>query len=187
MAVKSLWNTEDGINVSIGAPTKNLSHIQTFEDTVVCNKNSTTLINTFDLITIQPNKKVSLDFNLPVRCDSLYWGGLYINLNIKINDTWYNLGNGGHEGSVMAYSAKTIDRYDRHFLFDFISVLGLPDDQPFTMQVELVGLSFDSNVEINGSHEINIDKSGKLTTRGEVHPILGKQNFSTLTIEEMDR
>jgi len=165
---------------------KNLSHIQTFEDTVTCNMDNPTVINMFDPVTIQANKKVSMTISLPTRCDSLYWGGLYVNLNVKINDTWYNLGNGGHEGGVMEYSAKSIDRYNRIFLLDFISELGLPVNEPFTMQVELVGLTFDSDVTINGSHEINNNKNG-IFTRGEVHPILGKQNFSTVKIREMDR
>jgi len=166
--------------------TKNLSHVQTFEDTVICTNSSPKTINMFDPVTIQPNKNVAIDISIPTRCDSLYWGGLYINLNVNINGTWYNLGNGGHDGSVMAYSAKTIARYNRHFLFDFISELELPVNKPFTMQIELVGLTFDSNVTINGSHEINVNKNG-IFTRGDLHPTLSKQNFTTIRIEELDR
>jgi len=167
---------------------KNLSHIQTFEDTVVCG-NSPKMINIFDPVTIQPNKSVDIDISMPTRCDAWSWGGLYLNLNVNINGTWYNLGHGGYEGGVMAYSAKNIARYNRHYSFDFISVLGLPHNKPFTMQVELVGVTFTAGAAatINGSHEINTDKSGKLTNRGDVHPTLSKQNFTTVRIEETDR
>jgi len=167
--------------------TKNLSYVQTFEDSVTCNNATATVINMFNPVTIQPNKKVSIDISLPTRCNSLYWGGLYLNLNVNINGTWYNLGHGGYEGGVMEYSARSISRYNRHFLFDFISELGLPVNEPYTMQIELVGLSYDSNVTINGSHDINADRGGRLTTRGDLHPTLSKQNFTTVRIEEMDR
>jgi len=167
--------------------TKNLSYIQTFEDAVECTSSPKT-INMFDPVTIQPNKKVSIDISIPTRCDDMSWGGLYVNLNVKINDTWYNLGNGGYDGGVMSYSAKMISRYNRHFLFDFISELGLPVNEPFSMQVELIGVTFSTTAiaRINGSHEINNNKNG-FFTRGDVHPTLGKQNFTTVRIEEMDR
>jgi len=63
----------------------------------------------------------------------------------------------------------------------------LPVNESFTMQIELVGVTYsNTTVTINGSHEINANKNG-IFTRGDVHPTLSKQNFTTVKIEELDR
>jgi len=189
MAVKSLWHTEKGINVSdsIGAtptPTKNLSYVQTFTDFIDVNDGDARVIKLFDPIIIQANKKVEIHLSTPLRNPSSVFGGFYLGMNIKVNDTWYNMGNSGYDGTMS--TARIAASYTKTKIFDFISVLNLPDDEPYTIQIELIGRSYRYTVNVNGAHDINTDAKD-LWQRGDPVADFADQNYTNVLIKEMDR
>jgi len=88
-----------------------------------------------------------------------------VNINAKVNGVWYNLGNTGYDGGVMHYSATSIHALNHEMLLDFITHLGLPINQPYTLQIELTARSYNGTTTVNGSHDINRTASG-LSSRG---------------------
>jgi len=164
--------------------TKNLSYVQTFSDRVDIGDGDAQLINLFDPITIQPNKNVEINVSIPLRNPSSVFGGLYLGMNIKVNDTWYNMGNSGYDGTMS--TARVAATFTKTKIFDFISAMNLPVNEPYTIQIELIGRSYRYTVNVNGLHDINTDANG-LWQRGEPVADFADQNYTNIIIKELDR
>ncbi len=164
---------------------ENKSYVQTFNTSLTIPSTTATVINLFPQVTIQPNKKVYLKVYVPTRSRTTAWGGMYINVNVNVNGTWYNLGNTGHDGGISASSSIPIHALNHEMLLDFITNLGLPADQPYTVQFELTALSFTSTTFVNRSHDIN-RTANQLGSRGTPVTWAKDQNFTHIIIQEMD-
>ncbi len=163
----------------------NKSYVQNFPTTKTFTNANAQLLNVFPEITIQPYKKVYLKFYIPTRSDADTWGGLYVNINVKINGTWYNLGNTGHDGGAMARNARKIHALNHEMLLDPITVLGLPANQSYTLQIELTARSYDGTTIVNGSHDIN-RTANNLNYRGGLQTWASDQNYCHIIILEKD-
>lgn len=164
---------------------KNKSYVQVFKGNKTFGSGNATLLNLFPQVTIQPGKKVKIDLYVPTRDNTSSWGGLYVNINARVNGTWYNLGNTGYDGGVMHSSATSIHALNHEMLLDFITNLGLPDDQPYTLQFELRARSYNGTTYVNQNHDIN--KTGNnLGNRGALQAWASDQNYCHIIIEEKD-
>ena len=139
----------------------------------------------FPEVTIQAGKKVKIDIYVPTRDNTNSWGGLYVNINAKVNGTWYNLGNTGYDGGVMSNSATSIHALNHEMLLDFITNLNLPNDQPYTLQFELTARSYNGTTYVNQSHDINRTGSN-LGSRGSLQTWASDQNYCHIVIQEKD-
>jgi len=161
---------------------KNKSYVQTSKGDVSLNTGNAKLVKLFDPVNIKAKKKIDIHIYIPTRCDSTSWGGAYFNVNIKVNGAWYNLGNTGYDGGVMAYSAKSINAHNHKLLFD-PSWVGV--DTEYTVEVEVLGRSNNGTTYVNFGHDIN-KTSKDLGKRGGLLTQVSDQNYMTLTIEEKD-
>ena len=168
------------------AASKNKTYVQTFKTTKNFGNGDASLLNLFPEVTIQAGKQVRLDVRIPTRSESTNWGGLYVNVNAKVNGVWYNLGNTGHDGGVMHYSATSIHALNHQMILDFIGNLGLDENQEYTLQFELTARSYNYTTIVNGSHDIN-GTGFLLGSRGELQTWASDQNFTHLIITEIDR
>ena len=138
------------------------------------------VINLFPAVVIGAGKKIKVDISVPARNDSNGWGGLFINLNAKINGTWYNLGNHGYGGGVMANKASMIGYGYMKVAIDLFAITG--STAAHSVQFELMGKSYTGTTNINGAHFINAATIG-LNKGTDVDAVL-EQNFTTIHIEE---
>ena len=162
------------------------TYVQTFKTSKTFNNGTAKLLNLFPEVIIKPNKQVRLDIYVPTRDNTNSWGGLYVNVNAKVNDSWYNLGNTGYDGGVMSNSANAIHALNHQMILDFTGNLGLDESKPFTLQFELTARSYNGATIVNGSHDINRTASG-LGSRGALQRWASDQNFTHLIITEIDR
>lgn len=144
-------------------------------------------VHTFPVQTIQAGKNLEVYFRVPARNDSSSWGGLYLNINCRVNGgTWYNFGNGGYDGNVMEHGAS-ISTSHRSFLLDFIANAGVAPDADYTVQFELYARSYDGTTQVgSGSHDIN-RTANNLGVRGGLATWGSDQNFTTVIMREVDR
>ncbi len=183
---KILTTDTNGNIRKINTPIANKSYVQVFKGNKSFGSGNAVLLNLFPQVTIQAGKKVKIDLYVPTRDNSNSWGGLYVNINAKVNGTWYNLGNTGYDGGVMHYSAQSIHALNHEMLLDFITNLNLPEDQPYTLQFELRARSYDGTTYVNRSHDIN-RIANNLGNRGALQTWASDQNYCHIIIEEKDR
>ncbi len=164
----------------------NKSYVQTFKTSTTLTSGNAIVLHVFPEITIQANKKVYFKLYVPTRETSDAWNGVYVNVNVKVNGTWYNLGNTGYDGGAMSYSARSIHALNHEMLLDFITHLNLPEDQDYTIQFELMAKTYGSTMYINRSHAVNYASYG-LNSRGNVQSWASDQNFCHIIIQEKDR
>jgi len=180
---------EDGVLVdSDGAPVKanttNKCYVQTYTGGKTITDDDAQTVNTFPEVTIQKGKDVELYLYVPTRCDDNdNWGGMYLNINVKVAGTWYNLGNPGYDGGVMGSGAKQIHNFTNTRVLKLCGELGLTDE--YTFQVELTARSYNADTKINDSHDIN-RTANNLNARGDVVSWGGNQNYTTIHIKEID-
>ncbi|MEE9362880.1 MAG: hypothetical protein V3U92_09820 [Cellulophaga sp.] len=168
------------------SPVINKSYVQVYTNSKSFGSGNATLINLFPQVTIQAGKKVRIDIYVPTRSTTNNWGGLYVNINARVNGTWYNLGNTGYDGGAMAYSAQSIHALNHEMLLDFIANLSLPVDQSYTLQFELTARSYNGTTYVNRSHDIN-RTANNLGSRGALQTWASNQNYCHIIIEEKDR
>jgi len=133
--------------------------------------------------TINHKKKIELGLNIPTRHDGQDWGGLYVNTNIEVNGTWYNLGNEGYGGASMSYKASTIATYVSSKVLDITKHLNLTAD--YTLRVELTARTYSGWTLVNKSHDINTTSNG-LGSRGALQTWASDQNYATIYIKEIN-
>ncbi|MEM9144162.1 MAG: hypothetical protein AAGA86_14325 [Bacteroidota bacterium] len=143
----------------------NKSYVQTFTQNKVFDNGDAQLLNLFPQLTIQPNKKVKLTMYIPTRADTRNWGGLFVNVNVNVNGTWYNLGNTGFDSGAMNNGAGIIHALNHQMLLDFVQHLNLDPNLPYTIQFELTARSHTDATYVNQGHRMN-DTSNNLGSRG---------------------
>jgi hypothetical protein len=160
---------------------------ESFVHTDTANKSfgtgNATVLTTTPTWTIQPNKNIELDINVPTRHDGTDWGGLYINTNIKVNSTWYNLGNSGYDGNVMQSGASSIATYTNTKILKLVSELNLTSS--YTVKIELTARSYSGTTLVNQSHHTNYTGSN-LGSRGALKTWGSNQNYLTVRVREID-
>ena len=159
---------------------------QNWSDNVLLNNTTAVKIKSFPQVTIQAGKKIALEIGLIVRDSQISWGGLILNINCNVNGLgWKNLGNTGYNGGAMASSTYIIEKRFSKYYFDFITEYSLDPLLPYTVEFELYGATFMGSVEVNEIGDVNTE-SKSLNTRGVVENWNKLQNFSNLTILEID-
>lgn len=201
-------STVISIEEKVRVPTHNFPnkiYKETFsEEVTIVNRSPAQLFKTFEEVTIQPNKKIKLDLQMPVRTYSNNYSGYLVNINAKVNGVWYNLGNEGAVHSMLT-SARTINRDRITKVYDFVEHLNLPEGEPYTLQLEFyislwLGHRLDrypqvikSDVDlyklhINFKSRVSLNFEGdNLDVRGGIASWARASNYTVLTIEEFDR
>jgi len=158
---------------------------ETFSGTVTLTKANAIVIKEFSPITIGDGKAIKVGIQIPVRSDDgdTDWGGVYFNVNAKVNGIWYNLGNRGYGGGTMHRGAKVIANEYLSFLLDFPTWENVEGD--YELVIEVTGRTFDTDVKVNGSHDINKVSYG-LNSRGGLYTKGSNQNYMTLTVVEVN-
>ena len=140
-------------------------------------------ILTTEPIVIKKGSDVKVDINVPFRQknDSTSWGGLYVNVNVEINGTWYNMGNGGYE-NMLDQGVKNIDKLTRTIITKFPEWIGVEGD--YVMRVELTARSYQAvDVIINASHDMN-SINNALNSRGDLFTKGSNQNYLHVSLSE---
>ena len=182
-------NTNSSVDLIRIAPhvgTKNLIHSDTYTSRKTIYSTSAVDICTFDPMLISPNKGLNVSLSVPCRSNTRSWGGAYLGLLFQVNGAgdWYNLGNPGHDGGVMNYSAKSVATANLEY------VLPIPEHMPalankaFRITFKLIGRSYNSITTINGSHDIN--RTANNLGQGTALPWARIQNYTHLIVKEYD-
>jgi len=183
---KILTTDTDGNIRKIDQRLANKSYVQTFKGNKSFGNGNAVLLNLFPEVTIQANKKIKLSIYVPTRHDGYDWGGLYININARVNGTWYNLGNCGYDGNAMQSGASSINSYSNTVLLDFIGNLTLSQNTSYTVQFELTARSYSGTTRVNQNHDIN-RTANNLNSRGALQTWASDQNYCHIIIEEKNR
>ena len=161
------------------------------------NKNITTLqgdnagnghqIVLTDRVYIQPNKNMWLYVSVlgELTITASGGGGGYIQINAKINDKWYDLGNGG-DGSI-AKTNVTGGKYKYAIsrLIDFDLIPDLGAGGATTIQVEVLAFFQDETTYVLNTRDgVNgLDLGG----RGDLYVPAAEQNYTNVTLIEKNR
>ncbi|MGH0033337.1 MAG: hypothetical protein ACQGVC_26420 [Myxococcota bacterium] len=119
---------------------------------------------------------VRLHFSLPMRNDSLSWGGGYTEPQVSFDGgtSWNSLGSGGYDGP-MVFDGRPIIRYANTLLID------PAQGSDFSVTVRFYHKSYDGTLTVNGSHDINAI-SGTAPLMSGVN---GLQHYTRLIVEEL--
>jgi hypothetical protein len=120
---------------------------------------------------------IKLSYHIPMRNDSVSWGGGYIEPQISFNGgaTWNSLGSSGFDGGVMQNTAPSIGSYFNSLLID------PQQSSSFSIMVRFFFRSYDGTVMINQSHDIN-NISGTATLMTGMN---GIQHYAKIIVEEL--
>lgn len=133
---------------------------------------------------INKNNAFLLSIYLPIYSPSINWGGLFIGTNIKINNTWYNLGNCGYCSNVMVESKNSSGSYFNTKYIDLIGHNIVNRDNDYDLQIEIKVSTYDRSATVNNLSKINFSFLGDTDT-GTALPWAQDQNHVTLNIEEV--
>lgn len=164
----------------------NKTYTESYTSSRTFSNGNASVLKLFSTRTIQAGKDVEIYLRVPARDNTSSWGGLYININVKVNSTWYNLGNSGHDGGVMGDSSYDIATSHHHKHLDFIANAGVSDTSSYTVQFEVTCRAYSGTTTVNGSHDMN-KTAGNLGSRGALATWGSNQNFTTLIIREVSR
>ena len=164
----------------------NKQYVHIYKETKTFNNWNAQLLTSTPEYTIQKNKLIRFNLRVPARSLTSSRWGLYIQINAKVNWTWYNFWNCGYDWAVMAYDSRDISTYIETKLYDFIWNLWLDINNTYTLQFEITCRTYSDSVTVNGSHEIN-QISGNLWSRWPVQDWASDQNYTTIIIEEIER
>ena len=135
------------------------------------------------VVTIQPNKDVHINLDIPLSKTTTSWGGSYINISVKVNDTsWYNLGNPGYCSAVMNEGSASTGVFTHSKLLDFIPNGGVSADTSYTLQFKITGRSYNYTTWINKDCDINAANKG---AKGDKIKSVSDQNYMRLIIREV--
>lgn len=163
----------------------NKTHYDVFSTSI--NIGTTTkVLCVFREMTITPGKAVDISIFVPARADTTTsWGGLYVNVLMSVNGgDWLNLGNGGYDGAVMHYSAKSIATSIARYQLDIPNNLDLPTKESYKVQFKVIGKAYSGTAKINGSHDIN--RTANDLGQGTALPWASAQNFTKIIVKEYD-
>lgn len=139
---------------------------------------SWTLWPTFSNITdFKAGSLVKLSYNIPMRNDSISWGGWYIEPQISFDwwSSWNSLWSSWYDGWVMNNTSPSIGSYYNTILVDPAQV------SDFTVTVRFYFKSYDGTVKVNGNNNINaISGVAPLMTW-----VNGLQHYSKIIVEEL--
>jgi hypothetical protein len=172
-----------GFRINSGGYVKNRTFVYSDSDDKTFDSGDAKVLMTTPEWTIQSGKDIKLYMNIPARHDGDDWGGLYINTNIAVNGTWYNLGSNGHSGGVMTQRADSISEYTNMKILKLTSELGLTGS--YTVKIELTSKTHSGVTVVNASNNINAI-TNNLNSRGPVRTWGGDQNYATITVTEID-
>jgi len=140
-----------------------------------------------DRVYIQPNKNIWLNVSILGELTSTKpgGGGGYIQINAKINDKWYDLGNSG-DGGIMKINARgskykgTISRF-----IDFDTIADLGAGGATTIQIEVLAFFREgSTYVLNTKDGVN---GLNLGARGDLYEPAAEQSYTNVTLIETSK
>ena len=134
-------------------------HSEVFQTTVTSTSASAKDLCIFQNVTgFSPNSKLELFYHVPTRNDSSSWGGIRIQPNISFDNgaTWENLGNTGYE-NMISEASDLIHYYSNTMVIDPVKT------EEYSVKIKLMFMAYESTVTVNGSHEINTNRTGMNT------------------------
>jgi len=147
-----------------------------------------------DEVYIQPEKNIWLDVTVfaEITENSIARGyGCYVQINAKINDTWYDLGNSGI-GQLIKYDA--LPEVPRHSIRRYVDFDTVPDDLSAggvsTVQIEVVLYSTDALQRIMLNPHTGVNPANKSSGSGASGTALKEaqeQNYTNVTITEISK
>jgi hypothetical protein len=168
----------------------NKSYVQTHTTQVNIDSGNVDVINLFDTVTIQKNKKIRIDYFVPYKFDTSLVNPkanyINININIKINDTWYNLGNTIAQENIIYSDVKNTGNFLNFLTIDPIAILGLDASSSYTVQIELTARCETGTAKINYNNDIN-KLDNNLGARGDLLTDVSNQQYCHVMIEEKTR
>lgn len=111
----------------------------------------------------------------------LIGGGGYVEPQISFDGTatWQSLGSTGYDGGIMVLGATGIGSYGNTLLIN-------PEQtSDFSITIRLLYKSYDSDIFINGLHDINGTESGLSGTAPLMNGVNGLQHFTHVIVEEL--
>lgn len=136
---------------------------------------------------IQPNKNMLVNVSVVGELDitASGRGGGYIQINAKINDTWFDLGNTGSGGIANINASGYRYKYTTSRFIDFDLIPNLGAGGATTIQVEALaffqeGSHYTLNTRL-GVNQMNVGG------RGELYMPAAEQNFTNVTLIEQTK
>lgn len=142
-------------------------------------------IYTFRDILIQRDKKVYINFEVPMTSSAFTNLTNYVNLVVNVNDIgWWNLGNTSFRVPLSIYRINTWHRFTTSMLYDFTALQAANSTQGCKLQFGVVFQTSASSTgtHINGNCDINATGKGG---RGQRLDSVADQNYLRLIIEEV--
>lgn len=140
-----------------------------------------------DRVYIQPNKNMWVNVSVlgELTITSSGDGGGYIQINAKINDTWFDLGNSGSGGIRNINGLGSKYRYSIRRFIDFDLIPDLGANRATTIQIEVLaffraGATYVLNTK-DGINGLN------LAGRGDLYMPAAEQNYTNVTLIEQNR
>lgn len=148
-----------------------------------------------DSVYIQPEKNIWLDVTVFAEAWFALDGGegaygACVQVNAKINDTWYDLGNGGY-GHLVKYDAlPEVPKYAIRRYVNFDTVPDLSAGGASTIQVEVIVFPPGDEYLFTLNPHTGVNASGKSSggaVNGTLLEAASDQNYTNVTITEISK
>lgn len=158
----------------------NKTHILVCKDEITFST-GVQVIYDFPVITIQQNKDVYINLEIPMRNDSSSWGGAYISTNVKVNGgAWQDLGNHGYCTPIMSDKSATTGRHvESKYLGR--AYLGASATADYTLQFQIRGRAYNGTTWVNRGCDVNSTVKG---AKGAKIESVSDQNYMRLIVQE---
>lgn len=151
---------------------------------------NTTTVDVFDSkeFTIQAGKAFTLTIQVPVFAvtfSSANWSGFYFGTSIKVNGTWYDMGNSGYS-TGMTFNTRRPDRYYDTKYIDLIGDNIVVAGDEYKIFIKIRSRTYSGTGIINAP-DVFTNQAIDSGNRGEIIAAVADQNFTTVIIQERDR
>jgi hypothetical protein len=175
---------QDDVNMGKELATPNKVHVLVDKRDIIAAKEPDT-IYALRAIRIQRDKKVYINFEVPMTSAAFTNLTNYVNIVVNVNDLgWWNLGNTNFRVPLSIYRLHTWHRFTTSMLYDFTALQAADSTQGCKLDFGLVFQTSASSTgtHINGNCDINATGKGG---RGQRLDSVADQNYLRLIIEEV--
>ena len=175
---------QDDINMGKELATPNKVHVLVDKRDIIAEKEPDT-IYALRAIRIQRDKKVYINFEVPMTSAAFTNLTNYVNIVVNVNDLgWWNLGNTNFRVPLSIYRLHTWHRFTTSMLYDFTALQAANSTQGCKLDFGLVFQTSASSTgtHINGNCDINATGKGG---RGQRLDSVADQNYLRLIVEEV--
>ena len=175
---------QDADNLYDQLETPNKVHVLVDKRDIIAEKEPTT-IYTLEAIRIQRDRKVYINFEVPMTSEAFTNLTNYVNLVVNVNDIgWWNLGNTNFRVPLSIYRLHTWHRFTTSMLYDFTALQAAGSTQGCKLQFGVVFQTSASaqKTRINTNCDINATGKGG---RGNRLDSVADQNYMRLIVQEV--